>query len=281
MGKEMSQMVTGPGGGTVVKPTEGPIANTMRMLSTENAGLSVVPSDMLSFTDRSDDPSLQRASRRLRFIMTIGQKTVFLLANKSISSIADLDGKRVVMGPSNTAIWVVSNNLLHLNKVTPSERIEQKPPVGIMTLIAGEADAVFVVGPNPHPLLKNLNKMRASEKYGEYVTDLHLLPVTIAGSSSEYVADVADYPGLADRVDTVAILPTLVSYDFTHKKTPYFQRRCDELARVGTTVVDRLNELRDSGHKQWKATSWEIQAGPWKKDACFFRDSDKLAKLVE
>lgn len=78
-----------------------------------------------------------------------------------------------------------------------------------------------------------------------------------------------NYPGFAENLDTVAILPTLVSYDFTHKSTPYFQRRCSELARIGETVRDRLEELRASGHKQWRATTWEMEAGNWQKDACF------------
>ncbi len=281
MGKEMSKMVTGSAGGTVVKPTEGPIANTVKLLSKENAGLSVVPSDMLSYAERSQLPELEAASRRLRFIMTIGQKTVYLVARKTISSVADLDARRVVMGPSNTAIWVVSNNILHLNGVTPSEKIEQKPAEGLLALITNEVDAVFVVGPNPHPLLQNLVKMRESEAYSDYADQIHILPLIKPTDTTEYVADSVTYPGIADNVETLAILPTLVSYDFSHKQTPYFQRRCDELAKVGSTVTGRLKELQQTGHKQWKATSWKMEAGPWKKDACFFRDVDQVAQTSQ
>lgn len=281
MGQEMSKMVTGNSGGTVVKPTKGPIANTALMLSRENAGLSVVPSDMLSYTDRSGDPALMAASRRLRFIMTIGQKTVFLVAGKEIRSVSDLTGRRVVMGPENTAIWVVASNLVALHEVTPAERITQKPPEGLLSLLAGTADAVFVVGPNPHPLLKNLSKMKAGDKYAAFARDLHVVPITVPAEVTEYVADTANYSNLADNISTVAILPTLVSYDFTHKESPYFQRRCDELANVGSTIVARLTELQESGHKQWKSTSWSLQAGSWKKDECFFRDVNLIAKASD
>src|SRR3974390_502170 len=59
MGREMSKMVTDKQAGTVVKLTAGPIANVARLLSTENAGLSVVPSDMLQYTARSEDPKIR------------------------------------------------------------------------------------------------------------------------------------------------------------------------------------------------------------------------------
>ena len=115
MGREMSSMVSAKRAGTVVKPTAGPIANVARLMSKENAGLSIVPSDMLLYTARSDNWRLRLAKERLRFVMTIGRKVVHVIARKNIRRLEDLDGKRVVMGPDNTALWVVSNNLLHMH----------------------------------------------------------------------------------------------------------------------------------------------------------------------
>jgi TRAP-type uncharacterized transport system substrate-binding protein len=155
MGHEMSDMVTDKQAGAIVKPTAGPIANVTRLMSRENAGLSVVPSDMLQFTARSKDPQLRKAKDHLRFIMTIGQKAVHVVARTSISRLEDLDGKRVVMGPDNTALWVVSNNLLHLHGVTPSKRIQLKPAAGIAAVLLDQADAAFVVGDAPMGVILN------------------------------------------------------------------------------------------------------------------------------
>jgi hypothetical protein len=132
MGEEMSNMVTNKDAGTFVKPTEGPIANISKVLSRENAGLSVVPSDMLQYLERMDIPVMRRARNYLRFIMTIGQKDVHVIARKELQSLEELDGKRVVVGPDNTALWVVSNNLLYLAGVNPSERLQWKPEKGIL-----------------------------------------------------------------------------------------------------------------------------------------------------
>lgn len=270
MGHEMSKMVTGGDAGTVVKPTEGPIANVARMMSRENAGLSVVPSDMLQYTSRSDDPALRKAEQRLRFIMTIGQKAVHVIARDDIKSLQDLQGKRVVMGPDNTAIWVVSNNILYLHGVTPSEKIQMKPVAGVTAVMLGEADAAFVVGNAPMDVVQKISEMRKDPELKSNAEKVHMLTLDFPVKGTGYQRVTVDYPGFAENTETVAILPTLVSYDFTHKQTPYFKRRCHELTEVGKTIRSRLEELRKTGHKQWQATTWELEAGNWQKDACFF-----------
>ncbi len=277
MGHEMSHIVTDKAAGTMVKPTAGPIANVRRMLSRENAGLSVVPSDMLQYTARSKNPRMRRAKEYLRFIMTIGRKVVHVIARQSIRRLEDLDGKRVVMGPDNTAMWVVAHNLLHLHGVTPSERIQLKPVAGIMSVLLDRADAAFVVGNAPMEVIKKLGAMRQIEAFKPYVEQVHMLALKLPATATEYQPATVHYPDFAAHLDTVAILPTLVSYDFTRKSTPYFQRRCRELARIGNTVRNRLEELRTSGHQQWKDTTWELEAGPWEKDPCFFGTAKILA----
>lgn len=277
MGKEMSSMVTDNEAGTVVKPTQGPIANVRKMLSRGNAGLSVVPSDMLSYTQRMDEPTMRRAKNYLRFIMTIGRKVVHVIARKDLKSIEELDGKRVVMGPDNTAIWVVSNNLLQLHGVTPSERIQLKPDKGLLAVLTGRADAVFIVGGAKIPMVQKISAMRRSEKLKRYGESIHMLPIQLPETTTEYVPVTVQYPGFAQDMDTIAILPTLVSYDFSLKSTPYFKRRCRELSEIGRIVIDRMNELRASGHKQWQATSWNLEAGDWQKDPCFFKG--KIAEV--
>lgn len=263
-------MVTDKDAGTIVKPTAGPIANVRKMLSRENAGLSIVPSDMLTYLARSHDPVMRNAKQYLRFIMTIGRKVVHVVARKSIHRLADLNDKRVVVGPDNTAMWVVSNNLLHLHGVTPAKRLQLKPVAGLASVMVDRADAVFLIGNAPLPLLERISGMRQTVVFRPYAEQIHMLALTVPHTSTEYQSETVHYPGFADHLKTVAILPTLISYDFSLKSTPYFRRRCRQLARVGSIVANRLHELRERGHTQWKETSWELEAGHWEKDPCFF-----------
>ena len=289
MGNEMSGMVASKATqkeGVLVKPTEGPIANVVKVLSKENAGLTIVPSDMLLYTARQSNGNLRLADKRLRFVMSIGRKVVHVIARKDITSMEDLDGKRVAMGPDNTAIWVVSSNLLHLHGAEPSEKIQLKPVPGLIELIKGNLDAVFVVGDAPLPIIANINEMLKSEDLKEYAQDIHMIPITMDSKYTEYKPVVVDYTGFAENTNTVAILPTLVSYDFTHKNTAYFRRRCNELTEIGNTIRDRLQELRETGHKQWSATTWDMEAGNWKRDGCFFKgveaasNDDELLEIL-
>lgn len=273
MGKEMSGMVTDGNEGVFVKPTKGPIANVRRVLSKENAGMTIVPSDMLLYTNRSNVGNMRLAEKRLRFVMSIGRKVVHVITSRDIRSLSDLDGKRVAMGPDNTAIWVVSSNLLHIHNATPSEKIQLKPVPGLIELVKGNLDAVFVVGDAPIPIISNINEMLKSEELKQYAQDIHMIPINLDSEYTEYKPVTVDYTGFAENTQTVAILPTLVTYDFTHRDIPYFKRRCSELTQIGSTIRDRLEELRETGHKQWAATTWDLEAGNWKRDDCFFRDS--------
>jgi hypothetical protein len=171
------------------------------------------------------------------------------------------------MGPDNTASWVVSNNILYLHGVTPSERLPLKPPDGISALLTNQADAAFLIGDAP---MQALSAMQQNVEIRSKVEQVHMLGLKFPLKHTGYVPVTVNYPGIAENLETVAILPTLVVYDFTHKSTPYFRQRCIELARIGEKIRSRLEELRASGHKQWSATKWEIEAGDWQKDSCFF-----------
>ena len=133
-----------------------------------------------------------------------------------------------------------------------------------------------MVGDAPLPIIANINKMLESDELREYAQDIHMIPIKLDAQYTEYKPVVVDYTGFAENMDTVAILPTLVTYDFTHKDIPYFHRRCNELTQIGSTVRNRLEELRQTGHKQWQATTWDLEAGNWKRDGCFFKETDPI-----
>ena len=59
-----------------------------------------------------------------------------------------------------------------------------------------------------------------------------------------------------------------------------FLRRCSELAEIGRTGIARLEELRETGHVQWQATSWELAAGEWEKDPCFFGQAGVFSRKL-
>lgn len=269
MGQELAQLVETNKVAIQVKPTMGPVANVQRMLSRENAGLGIVPSDILRYVERANEPQLKQAVKRLRFVMALGTKDVHLLARKEIRRFEELEGKRVIVGKNNTGIWVTSNNLLHLMGVTPAEEIQLPPLEAIAAVLKNEADAAFVIDTAPHPLIANIATLHSEPRTEGLAQQVHLLPLNDPKMLAVYHKAIVRYPGFADAVETIAIRPTMVSYDFSSRASRYFRNRCMAFRKIGTTVRSRLAELQASGHPRWQQTSWMLDAGAWQKDRCF------------
>gem|GEM_PF-657796 len=275
MASEFSAIVTGSAVGTVVKPTGGPVASTVNLLSKSNAGLSVLPSDMLRYTDRSGDPVLARAGRHLRYIMSLGQNNIYLIANESINTPADLTGKHVVLGPRDDSLWVVANNLLHAYGAEPGFTYEFDSEVAIDQLVNGRVDAVFLMQADQKPLSSSIKLALEDANRGQSRFQLVALPVP--PKTIEYESTRVTVNGLGEDVNTIAMKPILVSYDFAQRDTAYFRKRCDELAQVGSALISQIDELRDLGHPAWSSADWVSQCGDWRRDECFFRDTNRLA----
>lgn len=269
MGNELAQLIENQDVLLEVKPTMGPVANVQRLLSRENAGLGIVPSDILRYTARSDAPRLQQAMKRLRFVMALGTKDVHLIARKEIRRFDDLTGKRVVVGKSNSGVWITSHNLLHLMGVTPQQEIQLPPPEAVAAVLQNDADAAFIIDSAPNPLIANIAKLDSEPRTAGLAQQVHLLPLNDPKMLEVYPRAVVRYPGLADEVDTIAIHPTMVSYDFSSRTSRYFRNRCAAFQKIGTTVRSRLAELQASGHPRWQQASWMLDAGAWQKDRCF------------
>jgi len=275
LASEFSAIVTGSAVGTIVKPTGGPVASTVNLLSKNNAGLSVLPSDMLRYTDRSDDPVLSSAARHLRYIMSLGQMTVYLIANSTIKSPADLAGKHVVLGPRDDDLWVVASNLLHAYGVDPGYVHEFDSEVAVTQLVNGRVDAVFLMQSDRTPLSAAIRLMledanREQQRY-------RLVSLPVPSGAVEYESDSVTVSGLGEGIETITMKPILVSYDFAQRDSGYFRQRCDELAQVGSALISQIDELRDVGHPAWSSADWVSQCGDWQRDECFFRDANSLA----
>jgi TRAP-type uncharacterized transport system substrate-binding protein len=271
MGGELSDLVKAPQGGVLVKPTMGPVANVRRILSRENVGLGIVPSDILWYTNRDPDPALRRAAKQLRFVMALGTKEVHLLARKDIHRFADLEGKRVSVGKSTSGIWVTAHNLLHFMGVKPAEAIELPPAEAILALLRDTADAAFIIDSAPSALITNILTLKDDPRFANLPQQVHLLPLTEPQMLQKYPKTTVHYPGFAEEVETISIRPTLISYNFRSRSTPYFRQRCNALARIGTTIRSRLTELQQTGHPRWQQATWVLDTELWQKDQCFYR----------
>jgi uncharacterized protein len=270
-GQDIATVARAAGMDIAVKESEGSLDNIRRLVSRENAALGIVQSDVLGFLSRSEDPEVRRIAQRLRLVFPFYNEEVHLFARKEIRSFEDLAGKRLVVGTKGSGNWVTSNNLLRMVDVKPAERIELPPPEGVSSVLMGEADAMVYVAGKPVKLFTNIGELQKDPQYATLVQRAHFVPLPHERLLKEYVASTigpGDYAWLSEAVPTVAVKSVLVSFDFSSRGNPHYQKRCAELAKLGGIIRENFAELQRTGHLKWKEVNLDQDLGLWQRDSC-------------
>jgi uncharacterized protein len=270
-GHDIARVAQGVGLDILVKESEGSIDNIRRLVSAENAALSIVQSDVLGFLSRSADPQVRHIAGRLRLIFPFYNEEVHLFARTDIRRFEDLAGRRVVVGTQGSGNWLTSNNLLRMVNVKPAERIELPPPEGVSAVLTGQADAMFYVVGKPAKLFTAMLDLQKDPRYAQLAKDIHLVPLTHDAMVREYGASSIgpnDYAWLSENVATVAVKAVLISFDFSTRKNPYYRQRCEELGKLGQTIRGNFAELQRTGHPKWREVDLDQEIGIWKRDTC-------------
>ena len=172
-----------------VKTSSGSIDNLQRIAnSKENAALGVVQSDVIAFLLQSKKPESREIAKSLRMVMPLYPEEIHVLARTNINSLADLTGKRVVVGPAGSGSMMTSVNLFSLLDIKPANMFQVDAPEGVVAVMANRADAMIFVGGTPVPMFKNLESL-ASAKNGELgslLQDVHFVPLTEEKLKEQY-----------------------------------------------------------------------------------------------
>jgi TRAP transporter TAXI family solute receptor len=255
----------------VVKESEGSIDNIRRLVSPENVALGIVQSDVLGFLSRSEDPRMRQIAGNLRLVFPFYNEEVHLFARRDIQRLEDLHGKRVVIGTKGSGNWLTATNLLRLLAVEPAERLELPPPEGVRAVLTGKAEAMFYVAGKPVKLFVNMHELRQDPQYANLLQEVHLVPLNHEKLLQEYTAATLgpdDYDWLQHTLPTIAVQAVLISFDFSSRRTPYFRRRCEQLAALGKVIREHFATLQHNGHPKWKEVDLNTEISIWKQDAC-------------
>jgi uncharacterized protein len=270
-GQDIAKVAQSAGVDILVKESEGSIDNIRRLVSTENAALGIVQSDVLGFLGRSTDPQVRRIASRLRLIFPFYKEEVHLLARTDIQRFEDLNGGRMVVGTQASGNWVTSSNLLRMVNVKPAELIELPPPEGVSAVLTGQADAMLYVIGKPAKLFTAVLELQKDARFGHLTKNIHFVPLTHPAMLQEYLASTigpSDYPWLDETISTVAVKAMLISFDFSSRKNAYYQQRCGELRKLGAAIQANFAELQRTGHPKWRDVDLGQEIGIWHRDAC-------------
>lgn len=195
--------------------------NVYDLLFLRGVDMAIVRADVLEHLERTGEFT-GALKERIVYVAPLYEEEVHLIAPKSVTSINDLQGKVVNVGPPGSLGLAAKRAL----KTAGVEVIETKldNALALERVIDGGVDAMFMVGGKPSPLLKQL----------EGVTGLHLLPLPKPPEDiyTEATLSQNEYPSLAPPgapIKTFAVRNVLAVYNWPednarHAKNALFTR---------------------------------------------------------
>jgi len=270
-GNDIAEVTKPKGVDILVKDSKGSIDNIKRLNSRENAAFGIVQSDVLGFLERSESTEMQAVAKKLRLIFPFYNEEVHLFANKSIQTFEDLQGKRLVMGEKESGNWLTSTNLLEMTGIEPAEQVYMPPKEAAVAVLKGEVDAMIYVAGKPVALFTALGNLKEKSDFAPLFDNVHFVPLEGTIMLREYAESnigPEDYPWISEPVSTIAVKAVLMSFDFSGKRSAYFQQRCQDLAAIGQAIRANINQLKKTGHPKWKEVDLDAEVGNWQRDTC-------------
>jgi TRAP transporter TAXI family solute receptor len=274
-GLDMAKYAKQEGLTLLIKESAGSLANIERINSKENAAFGIVQADVLTFLNQK--PELQSVARRLRVIFPFYLEEVHVLARNNISTLRDLNGKRVSIGVDGSGVWLTAKNIFHLLGIHVAREEHLGTDEAIQRVLTGELDAMFYVAGKPTKAFEPLANMAASgqPQITQLLDQVHFVPITEPEIFAEtYEQDGVylgpdDYPWMKEKVPTAAVRAILVSFDFSSRRNDYYELRCTQLGKLGRAIRANLQELQNGGgHPKWKEVDLERTVPRWQRDKC-------------
>jgi branched-chain amino acid transport system substrate-binding protein len=201
----------------------------------------IVRKDTLAYLERKDFANNIRS--QFVYITKMFNEEMHVLAQRSIRSMKELDGKTVAVDLPDSSTFVTSINVFERLGIKP-HLLYVEPRIALGMLRKGDIDAIITVEGKPLEWLAQVND-----------PNLHLVPIGYDKSlRDDYLPaqlSSEDYPNLisrSDTVDTIAGEAVLASYNWQPGTDRY--RR---LALLVDALFSRMSELqRPPFHPKWQ-----------------------------
>jgi len=248
--------------------------------------LGIVPSDILAYLENAEDVSTGSASDRLRYLLPLHAQHVYVFARRSIKSLEDLNGKRVVLGLINSRHWITAKNILRITSVEPAESRLLDIDDGVRAVLSDNADAMFYVDSSPAVAFSDFEKWRPDSQYGRLLQQTHLLPLTEPALLDQYesvTVPANTYFWVEDAVETISTIDMLVSLTVDDEDANEESRRlrCDRLKGLAASIRNSVAGLNESEDQLWTKVQLDGSVQKWKIDACMNNDIAMLKDVTK
>ena len=232
---------------------DGGIQAITDVLTLPDADMAIVP---VSLVDRFRDATRSVDIRnKLIYIAPLFPEELHVVARAEISGIRDLDGKVVNVGEDGSAAAILGREIcadlgIHIREAHADLR------AAIEGMRKGEISALFLVSGKPVRALASSTR----------ADGFHFLAIpSLPNLTQDFLPSVfthKDYPHLvrpSERVDTIAVLSALISYNWPLKTEPF---RLLEL--FAQTLFSHLPEFQTAPHHpKWREVTLAATLPGW------------------
>ncbi len=269
LAKDMEQALRYSETDVRVMESNGSLDNIQQIQTSEAPAVGIVQSDVLGFLKRSSSERYSTLSNQIRMVLPLYKEEVHIIANKSIRSIYDLHGKRVVVGPKGSGSWLTAMNMFSMLDIKPSELRRKPPEEGVIEVLKHTSDAMIYVAGKPVRLFRNVEQLEKNDKFASMLDNVHFVPIQADALLREYAPSVitaSDYNYVSVDVPTIAVTAMLISHDDD------FANRDPDTCLVMEYFANNLRaeyaSMRQDGHPKWQEVDFDAELGSWVQDPC-------------
>ncbi len=158
------------------------------------------------------------------------------------------------MGSPDSGTRLTSYLMFNLSGIKPAKEIEIGDQEALDALISDQIDAMIQVAGYPVRLFKEFGNP----------SGFHLIPLTnkrILELYSPSLIPRKTYQWQKSSIDTAAVKAVLITID-------YDGNVCDLIGKLGETITNNIDWLRQNGHPKWKTVDLDFKMPRWKRSTC-------------
>jgi TRAP-type uncharacterized transport system substrate-binding protein len=235
---------------------KGPVRNVVDILYLKSIDMGAVAADVPEFYRLQYN--IPDITSKVRYIAKIYHNELHIIAPKSIKSIFDLEGKKIV-AQTDVGYYSAKVILTRLNIRAATFDYRTDDARALQKIADGEADAYITSTGKVFGLARNLKNENGAlhlvpVPYDRRLQDMYL-PTTL--SSEEYPNLLS--PG--ETIDTVATSVLLVSFNW-----PENTERYNRVARFVDVFFSKIEEfMKPPRHPKWKEASIAATIPGWQR----------------
>lgn len=242
IGSDLSRLVSRDQIRLDVMPSRGSVENLVTLWDRRSIQLAIAQSDVLYFMSELGDDRAREIISSIRVAMPLYTEEAHLVAREGINNFADLEGKKLAIGPPGSGTTMTSEIFLEITGVRPLALARGSLEASLEALRKGEVDAMMVIAGSPVRLLEE----GVSPDDG-----LHLVPLgDVEALAKVYgkpvVIPAGTYRWQTEPVETLGVVAGLMTLDFAQDDPD-----CKNVGQVTGLIKSNMDWLKTKGHEKW------------------------------